>query len=509
MDTFQNSKNNIRNTVEYGESDRKLGSLNTGNLNNNVQQTKQELIKRFQTPNKKEIPFDKDNNKSSRLNSAFSHQKSINTGANFYKKKTQEIIEIDHGETQQEFNNKKQLSNDFSILDEANTSCKISQYDETLKKNEILKKVEDDKNHPAVDADIKKFAEKNSKKLLEIKKKKNIKVSFNKRESANSQGNDLKDIRKSNASLVEFNLETNKYKKVSMNQYNTNYCSIDITKDNVVERKDVKSRISSIGKSSQKSIEYSTQRQTTGIDDTMISEVNESRLDDDKMNEFKNIRDAHNMFLEYQNIINTNLKDDRFDMDIQGDEILNTQVLDDSLEELHKTEKDLEAINIEIDDDFDKNSKSKQQKLTTKQESKDKYKISTDLIQNIDTPDSTEVKSKSKLVVKCEIKKLKTVEESYIENEEAAFDEEAQDKLKMKLENELGESLFKAIFEIISQNTPEEYFFYEEDKLRNIINERLSDDFKEDKINLGMKNILDIYKLIFAERERNLKLEFC
>ena len=117
-----------------------------------------------------------------------------------------------------------------------------------------------------------------------------------------------------------------------------------------------------------------------------------------------------------------------------------------------------------------------------------------DIITNIKPIKQRERKPKKKIIMKTEATVIK----------EPSFNEERQKELKDELINLLGKLLFENIYNIIEKNTPIEYFLFEEEKLKKLIKEKLTEDFKQDKINIAMDRILDVYKLIFAEREKNM-----
>ena len=105
-----------------------------------------------------------------------------------------------------------------------------------------------------------------------------------------------------------------------------------------------------------------------------------------------------------------------------------------------------------------------------------------------------EKKPKKKVILKSEA----------ITTKDPSFNEENQKELKSELINLLGKNLFESIYDIVEKNTPTEYFMFEEEKLKKLITDKLLDDFKQDKISIAILRILDIYKLIFAEREKNM-----
>lgn len=444
---------------------------------------------------------------STKENSGSSKPKIFNVG----KKKGPEVIEIDLGVNshvdfnKQETNFKEssiQTKGEFYTTENDDTtalSSKLlsSQMNDKEKKMDIVDKYNYDQKHIAINADVISFAVKNSKKLMEVGKKKFPKVSFNKDsikqkliDNKRFQSNAKRAESQDSRNFVSENyISESNYKKVAITQ--SNYLSIDITNDTVIAKSDkrypssirTKSRISSIDKnSSEKSIDASSYR----VDDTLCSDVNDSRLDDSRMNIYKNLRDAHNMMIEYNDLICTNNKDD--DKKGEYNEILTTQVLDDSLEEMKNTEKDLQVLNEEINECEEEENQN---------------------ISLIKALESHEVsKAKNNEVVK----KLKTVEDlnnnsnTNTNNEEKEFDEAEQEKLKNNLINQLGKNLFSEIYDIIKTNTPGFYFYYDDKKLKKIILDKLSDDFKEEMLKIGVENIHNIYLLIFEERERQMKL---
>lgn len=384
--------------------------------------------------------------------------------------------------------------NDESMLNNVST---IDIIDENSK---IVNKIKDEMSNPAINANIKSFINKNSKKLLEIKK--NHKVSFN--VNANENVNVINNIKNDKEKRDEFDSRS-RFSNVTKKTDYTNHVSIDIS-DNNIKLSDNKKRVYSVSK--RESICDSS------INDTFYSDANNSVLMNNKLVEYRKIKDAHDMLLEYNDLINTECNDDD---KIQNNSLDKKDLVNDSLEiedfnqdqdikDLERTKRELEEIiincdnletNFNIHEITDNNEFPKQKNndniLNHENNEKQDNNINSNFIK------CNDFGKKLTFEGTLNINKINSIED---------LDDNKEKILKEKLKNEIGINLFDCIWEIVDENTPKDYFFYEEETLKEIIISKLSDDFKEEKLEIGLRSIIEIYRLIFYEREKNMKLDF-
>lgn len=125
-------------------------------------------------------------------------------------------------------------------------------------------------------------------------------------------------------------------------------------------------------------------------------------------------------------------------------------------------------------------------------------------------PKSQTVQDESKPPLEVKSSKIeKNLPKEETPNDEEDIDDEAALKRTMEsLKSLLGKLLYEEVYEIVKKNTPEEYYYIELNEISEIVRTQLGSDFKEEKINHAIDNILEIYKLIFAEREKNNMIDF-
>lgn len=346
-----------------------------------------------------------------------------------------------------------------------------------------------------VNAELKDFVVKNSKKLMNV-------VSSGK--ARNSQQ------RSSNSNSRLMNFKNYKQKKSCV----SNYLSIDLTTDNANENLEIKNQ--------NDSAEVNQNRNKSNpklclLNESSLIDINESRFDEEKLNDLKLCNDAHKMLMEYEQLMHEpdssmieKKESESNTLNFIQEETNDQDALNDSLETVIINPK---PLNVE--------EMIAQSRKVSENEKKDKSPADVPKInpsnfkrvkKNVIIEDKRESKLRSDSVLALNQSKAAKKKSSGLNKDEVdvvmelSFNEQRQSELKSQLITELGKLLFESIYEIIELNTPEEYFLYEEELLKKLIVQKLSDDFKEDKILIGLTRILDIYKLIFAKREDSKKI---
>lgn len=95
--------------------------------------------------------------------------------------------------------------------------------------------------------------------------------------------------------------------------------------------------------------------------------------------------------------------------------------------------------------------------------------------------------------------------QEYIINEEESVVNE-REMLLQTINNELGNDLFMDLYDIIDKNTPQEFFFYDEDLIKSKIRTSLKEKYNNDRLMKGFQMIYEIYKVIFLSREDKIKI---
>lgn len=65
----------------------------------------------------------------------------------------------------------------------------------------------------------------------------------------------------------------------------------------------------------------------------------------------------------------------------------------------------------------------------------------------------------------------------------------------------IGNSCFNKVYELISANTPEYYYFIAIDEISDIVRKSCEQEFGELKVEIALEKLMDIYKIVFLERE--------
>lgn len=95
-------------------------------------------------------------------------------------------------------------------------------------------------------------------------------------------------------------------------------------------------------------------------------------------------------------------------------------------------------------------------------------------------------------------------QENIINEEVSVLNE--REILLQTIVNELGNDLFMDLYDIIDKNTPQEFFFYDEDLIKSKIRVSLNEKYNNDRLMKGFQMIYEIYKVIFLTREEKIKI---
>lgn len=299
----------------------------------------------------------------------------------------------------------------------------------------------------------------------------------------------------------QVNFKNYKQKKTCI----SNYLSVDLNTENSqeVDSLAVKhpSNFSDINKLRRKSIQ---------INDSLLTDVNESRFDNEKLNDMKLCNDAHKMLVEFGQIINDN-QDISTLIEKKDCDITALKNIQEEANDQDRLNDSLETVNIPY-------NPVNLREMLEQSKNEGIHNIEKDLIsysnyKRINNSSNFHAACASKILSKLGFNKnisgrncSLSCKEAAQEMSDISFNHEHQAELKSEIISDLGKLLFDSIYEIIEHNTPYEYFHYEEEKLSKLILHKLSQQFLEDKIKIGISRILDIYKLIFAKREDSKKM---
>lgn len=383
----------------------------------------------------------------------------------------------------------KNVSNTDQTVDYSEERSQIFQMGNPFVLAEEMKK-SNEVHSNLVNAELKDFVVKNSKKLMNVV----------------GSGHSKNGQRVSNPRLMNF--KNYKAKKSCI----SNYLSIDLTTENANENLEVKQQNDSAEVNQYR---YKSNPKLSLLNESSLIDINESRIDDEKLNDLRLCNDAHKMLIEYEQLImqepDTSVIDKKESesntLNFIQEETNDQDALNDSLETVVINPKpiimdEIRTTSRKVSENKDKphGEVAKLNPINYKRVKKNV--IVEDKRESYPRSDSLSVLNQSR----GKKKKSGLSKDEVEEVVELSFNEQRQSELKSQLIAELGKLLFESIYEIIELNTPEEYFLYEEELLKKLIVHKLSEDFKEDKILVGLTRILDIYKLIFAKREDSKKI---